>query len=200
MIIVAIVVAIALWALISTLFIVVWYQRKQKQEKHAEVPGRDNGEADAEMETERDESDEDDRVQTEESEESPDFRHSLMPPKTADTWREQLGQVPGLLGWLIIESDGVVQEFSDDEFASLGETLAGMVESAAKDSEKLGIHPMEMLEWEGPQGSILVSFPKDEELHERLVLFLGTESYKSEMRELIVELNWESTMKGDNEQ
>lgn len=122
----------------------------------------------------------------------------LPEPQQDLPWQDQLEQLPGVLGWILVKSNGDVIDSSDEEVEEMGATLSKMLSSIGQMSEELGVTPLQLMEWEGPQGSVLVAFPEQAELDTYLVLFLDTETYKNQMREFLAQLNWESNLKGDH--
>lgn len=175
--------AVILWALLSIVLIIAWQNKNQTTSDS--VASKDNSD-----------------VQTKAAiYEAPDDDVEnllLQPPGTNSDWQQELNRLPGLLGWIMIYTDGTVLDFSGEEFKAMGATLAKMIETIQTDAEKLGINPIHLLEWESPQGSILIVSPEDIQAQTKLILFLGTETYKSWIREFLSQLRWEPTLKGES--
>ena len=185
----AIVLAVVLWALISLVIVTVWSQKQNQESIRIKT---------YEQEKQHDADEESLALEYSAAEEQEDTDSFMLPPSVSLSWKEQVKELPGLLGWVLLDVEGETEEYSDSEFSKMVPTLVSMLKSIVPDTEILGIHPVQLMEWEGPQGSILAAFPKNPEGTRRLVLFLGTEAYKDNMRERISLLNWETSERGDH--
>ncbi|MGZ4113170.1 MAG: roadblock/LC7 domain-containing protein [Tumebacillaceae bacterium] len=183
--------AVLLWIIISIIVILGMQNRKQKATDPAA------SEAHAEETVPSAPPQEDGGLPTVDDKQHMTFNRFLPEPQHDLPWQDQLEQLPGVLGWILVESDGHVIDSSDEDVEEMGATLSKMLGSIGQMSEELGVTPLQLMEWEGPQGSVLVAFPEQAELNTYLVLFLDTETYKNQMRDFLAQLNWESNLKGE---
>jgi predicted regulator of Ras-like GTPase activity (Roadblock/LC7/MglB family) len=187
--IIVISIAIVLWIVISIIVVLGMQSRGQKQKGAAEQPQET-----VQAQTVPQES----GVPALDEKQNMVINRYLPAPQQDLPWQDQLEQLHGVLGWILVKSDGLVIDSSDAEVEEMGATLSKMLASIGQLSEELGVTPLQLMEWEGPQGSVLVAFPEQAELDTYLVLFLDTETYKNQMREFLAQLNWESNLKGDH--
>lgn len=177
MFLIAFVVAVVLWLAISLIIVVGMGQRRTdaRREEFASAQQAAGLELSAEAEPP-----------------SP----FMLPAAADEPWEKQLDRLPGLSGWVLIESNGEVIESSKEEFETAGASLSKLLGWISLNTEDLGVEPLQLLELDTEKGSIIVLFPRDREEEARLVLFLDQEMYQNQVRETLSRLNWEQNLKG----
>jgi predicted regulator of Ras-like GTPase activity (Roadblock/LC7/MglB family) len=184
-------IAVVLWIVISIIVVLGMQGRSQKAKGAADVSPQAAEQAQPAVQEES-------GLPALDDKQNMVINRYLPEPQQDLPWQDQLEQLPGVLGWILVKSNGDVIDSSDEEVEEMGATLSKMLSSIGQMSEELGVTPLQLMEWEGPQGSVLVAFPEHAELDTYLVLFLDTETYKNQMREFLAQLNWESNLKGDH--